>query len=174
MRNVPVAPSRTARVYGELRGRPKTPCDVRGSERMVLANAYRVNLFAAPEPHGVCAVTLRGAAVVGVAWGSTSFEALCAVRRRVRARRIAARRVRDFMEVLSEYEYSASWHLGLEECLYRKAFVAGEVLETQLAELRRKAQTVGVWWIWPDDVEDGPICISLEEAHRRFAREASR
>jgi hypothetical protein len=134
------------------------------------SSSYRLKVFAAPHDEGFCAVALRGACVVGVAWGNTEFAAVRVMRQRVRARRKRASQVLELMAALSEREYSASWHLGLEAYLYRRAFVGGGALEPDIAALRRHAETVGAWWIWPDDVDDGPVCISLEQAHCLFGK----
>jgi hypothetical protein len=134
---------------------------------MDFACTYRVNVFAAPEQSGFCVVAMRGGTVVGVAWGDTKLAALRVMRRRVRGRRRAASQVRELMAALSEREFFASWHLGLEHWLYQRAFATG-VLEPELATLRRSAETVGVWWVWPEHVVDGPVCVPIEEAHRTF------
>lgn len=129
--------------------------------------SYRVKVYAASEESGCCVVATRGGTVVGVAWGNTEPGALRVMRRRVRARRIAASRVLELMAALSEREFFASWHLGLEHWLYRRAF-ATSPLEPEIAALRRSAETVGVWWVWPEHVVDGPVCVPIEEAHRTF------
>lgn len=134
---------------------------------MDIDRSCRVKAYAAPGLCGFCVVATRGGIVVGVAWGATELAALRVMRRRVRARRTAANRVLELMAALSEREFSASWHLGLEHWLYRRAFATG-LLEPEIAALRRSAETVGVWWVWPDDIVDGPVCVPIEEAHRAF------
>jgi hypothetical protein len=129
--------------------------------------SYRVKVYEAPEKYGFCAVATRGGAVAGVAWGPTERGAIRVMRRRVKARRTAANRVLELMAALSERAFSASWHLGLEHWLYRRAF-ADSPSEAEFEALRRGAETVGVWWVWPDDIVDGPVCVPLEEAHRAF------
>jgi hypothetical protein len=129
--------------------------------------SYRVKAYAAL--CGFCVVATRGSIVVGVAWGGTELAALRVMRRRVRARRTAANRVLELMAALSEREFSASWHLGLERWLYRRAFETS-ALEPKIVALRRSAETVGVWWVWPEDIIDGPVCVSIQEAHRAFGR----
>jgi hypothetical protein len=76
--------------------------------------------------------------------------------------------VLELMAAISERAFRASWHLGLDRWLYRHVFAAAGALEPDVAALRRSAETVGVWWVWPDDIVDGPICVPIEEAHRAF------
>lgn len=88
----------------------------------------------------------------------------------------AAVLLRNLMEEISERCYAAGWMMGLEGQLYVRAFESvapkygmGRVHEA--AELRRLAEVSKSWWHWPDDVEDGPVQITLAQAREIYGRQ---
>lgn len=67
------------------------------------------------------------------------------------------------MTGISEEYYCAGWMIGLEYACYAASkegsidYGMGVITERQAILLRLLSEEAGGWWIWPDDVNGGPI-----------------